>query len=59
MNRKFTNKETGCVWVSGITYIRVNKDWDYLTTMIDIADRKVVDWFLNKGMTAKNTVLKA
>ena len=45
--------------MSDITYIRVNDDWNYLTTIIDLADRKVVGWFLSENMTTKDTVMKA
>lgn len=45
--------------MSDITYIRVNDNWNYLTTIIDLADRKVVGWSLSEDMTVQNTVLKA
>ena len=51
------------VWVSDITYIRVGNKWNYLTTIIDLADRKIVavwnGWSLSSDMTAENTVLRA
>ena len=43
-------------WVSDITYIQVNDEWNYLTTIIDLADRKVVAWTLSEDMTTQNTV---
>ena len=45
--------------VSDITYIRVGNDWNYLTTIMDLADRKIVGWTLSDDMTAENTVMKA
>ena len=45
--------------MSDITYIRVNNDWNYLTTVIDLADRKVVEWSLSGDMTTENTIMKA
>ncbi len=45
--------------MSDITYIRVKDSWNYLTTIIDLADRKIVGWSLSKDMTTKNTVMKA
>jgi len=42
MNRDFTSLKLGEKWVSDITYIRVNDDWNYLTAIIDLADRKIV-----------------
>ena len=45
--------------MSDITYIRVNDDWNYLTTIMDLADRKIVGWSLSEDMTVKNTVWSA
>jgi len=59
LNRNFNIKELGKVWVSDITYIRCKDKWVYLTTMIDLADRKVVGWSLSEDMTVENTVYKA
>lgn len=59
LNRDFTSLKLGQKWVSDITYIRVNNDWNYLTTIIDLADRKVVGWSLSEDMTTENTIMKA
>jgi len=59
LNRDFYSQKLGEKWVSDITYIRVNDDWNYLTTVIDLADRKVVGWSLSEDMTTENTVMKA
>lgn len=59
LNREFTSLKLGQKWVSDITYIRVNDDWNYLTTIIDLADRKVVGWALSEDMTTENTIMKA
>jgi len=56
LDRKFDVDEVNTVWVSDITYIRVNQGWMYLTTMIDLADRMVVGWSLSEDMTADKTV---
>jgi len=58
LDRKFNNVELGEKWVSDITYIRVNDHWNYLTTIIDLADRKVLGWTLSEDMTTENTILK-
>jgi transposase InsO family protein len=42
LNRDFESLQIGEKWISDITYIRVNDNWTYLTTIIDLADRKVV-----------------
>jgi transposase InsO family protein len=59
LNRDFSSSKLGEKWVSDITYIRVNNDWNYLTTVIDLADRKVVGWSLSEDMTTENTIMKA
>ena len=59
LNRAFSSLKLGEKWVSDITYVRVNDDWNYLTTIIDLADRKVVGWSLSEDMTTQNTVMKA
>ena len=59
LKRNFNVKELGKVWVSDITYIRCKDKWIYLTTMLDLADRKNVRWSLSEDMTIENTVYKA
>ena len=59
LNRNFSSLKLGEKWVSDITYIRVGNDWNYLTTIIDLADRKIVGWALSDDMTTENTTLKA
>ena len=58
LNRDFTTLKLGEKWVSDITYIRVNNKWNYLTTIMDLADRKIVGWTLSDDMTTENTILK-
>ena len=59
LNREFTSEKLGEKWVSDITYIGVNDDWNYLTIIIDLADRKVIGWTLSEDMTTENTIWKA
>jgi len=59
LDRDFTSLKLGEKLVSDITYIRVKDNWNYLTTIIDLADRKVVGWTLSEDMTTENTVMKA
>jgi len=59
LNRNFESLKIGEKWISDITYLRVNDHWNYLTTVIDLADRKVVSWTLSEDMTAQNTIIKA
>lgn len=58
LNRDFTAKELGEKWVSDISYIKVNNQWNYITTILDLADRKIVAWTLSEDMTTENTVYK-
>jgi putative transposase len=46
-------------WVGDITYIKTASGWTYLTTVINLADRKVVGWSFSNDMTASNTTAKA
>lgn len=59
IGRDFRSSKIGEKWVSDITFIRVNDDWNYLTTIMDLADRKIVGWTLSEDMTVENTVWKA
>lgn len=59
LNRDFSSLKLGEKWVSDITYIRVNDNWNYLTTIMDLADRKIVGWSLSEDMTTEKTIMKA
>ncbi len=59
LNRQFEPGNLGAVWVSDITYIKTRQGWLYLTTVIDIGDRKVVGWALSTTMKAADTVIPA
>lgn len=59
LNREFTVKEENKAWVSDITYISTNQGWTYLTTVIDLFDRKVIGWALSDTMKANETVIPA
>jgi putative transposase len=59
LNRQFNPQIKSCAWVSDITYIHTKQGWVYLTTVIDLWDRKVIGWSLNDNMTAKDTSVAA
>jgi putative transposase len=59
LNRVFTTNRINQVWVSDITYIRTKQGWLYLTTVIDLFDRKVIGWSLSQTMKAKDTTVKS
>ncbi|AZB30337.1 hypothetical protein EB354_14330 [Chryseobacterium balustinum] len=45
--------------VSDITYIHGKEGSLYLTTIIDLYDRKIIGWSLSKGMSTEETTLTA
>lgn len=59
LNREFTPKRTGVAWVSDITYIKTLEGWLYLTTIVDLGDRRVIGWALSQTMRASDTVIPA
>lgn len=59
LNREFTVTGPSRVWVSDITYISTKEGFLYLTTVIDLYDRKVIGWSLSNGMSTDETVLAA
>lgn len=46
LNRDFSADKLGQKWVSDLTYIKTVEGWLYLTTVLDLADRKVIGWAL-------------
>lgn len=59
LGRDFSADTLSQKWVGDITYIHTSKGWLYLTTVIDLADRKVVGWSLSTDMTVENTSVSA
>ena len=59
LDRNFKPGVLGVVWVSDITYIRTRQGWLYLTTVIDLGDRKIIGWALRSTMKAIDTVIPA
>ena len=57
--QQFTVKKQNEVWVSDITYISTQQGWLYLTTVIDLSDRKVIGWALSHTMYTKETSIAA
>lgn len=59
LNREFTADKPGQKWVSDITYIPTGEGWVYLTTILDLADRKVIGWALSDNLKAADTSVAA
>jgi len=53
LKQRFDEKEKNRVWLSDITYIRVNGAWNYLAAVLDLGCRKVVGWALGANPTAE------
>ncbi len=59
LKRAFKVEASNKVWVLDITYIHTLEGWLYLTTVIDLFNRKVIGWALSETMKAKETTLAA
>jgi len=59
LNRDFQAATPGEKCVSDITYIQTIEGFIYLTTVLDLYDRKIIGWSLSNGMTTSQTVLPA
>lgn len=59
LDRDFHAHAIGERWVSDITYISLKERFCYLTTIMDLADRKIVGWSLSKTLSAQDTVIRA
>ena len=44
LNRDFSANKLGQKRVSDLTYIRTDQGWLHLTTVLDLADRKIIGW---------------
>jgi putative transposase len=59
LDRNFNVDRPSLAWVSDINYVPTQEGWVYLTTVIDLYDRKVIGRSISDDMTAENTVIKA
>lgn len=57
LNRQFLVPQPSKAWVSDITYIHTKEGFLYLTTIMDLYDRKIIGWSLSDGMSANETTL--
>jgi transposase InsO family protein len=44
------------IWVGDITYLKVNKNYQYLIVIMDLFSRKILGWRLSTSRTTKDTV---
>ena len=59
LGRDFQAERPGQKWVSDITYLPTWDGWRYLTTVIDVYDRKVIGWSCGETMDTAETTVKA
>lgn len=59
LERAFNVGSHNKVWVSDLTYIPTREGWLYLTTVIDLFDRKVIGWALSDTMKTTQTAIPA
>jgi transposase InsO family protein len=44
-------------WASDINYIQTKEGFIYLTTIMDLYNRKIIGWSLSDGMSTEETTL--
>jgi len=59
LNRQFTVAGKNMAWVSDLTYIKTGQGWLYLTTVMDLFDRKMIGWAFSDNMKATHTTVAA
>jgi len=52
LQRAFSVSAAGKTWVSDITYLWTQQGWLYLCIILDLWDRKIVGWHIDKGLGA-------
>jgi len=57
LNRNFNVKTLDTVWVTDITYIYIpGYGFAYLTTVIDLASRRPIGWYLSKNLKTESVI---
>lgn len=52
LNRALVTRKNE-VWVGDITFIRIDKDWSYLSVVMDLYTRKIIGWTFEKERSAE------
>ncbi|MCW9698226.1 DDE-type integrase/transposase/recombinase [Avibacterium sp. 20-129] len=56
LNRKFSPDSQTSILCGDTTYLKVNGEWHYLTVVLNLAQRQVVDWRLQRKHNAELVV---
>ena len=56
LNQHFNQNSPNLVWVSDITYIKVNTKWVYLCVIIDLFSRKPIAWLVSNKPNTDLTI---
>ena len=59
LGRDFAADRPATEWVSDITYFEFDRQWHYLTIVLELADRAIVSWVISVEMTAESTTVAA
>lgn len=59
LNREFIVKMPSKAWILDIIYIQTKEGFVYLTTIMDLYDRKIIGWSLSDGMSTNETTFGA
>ncbi len=59
LKQDFKTDSTNKIWISDITYIWTLEGWLYLTTIIDLYNRKVIGWSMSNRLTTNTTTIPA
>jgi transposase InsO family protein len=59
LNRNFSVGPINRAWVSDLTYLPTAQGWLYLTTVMDLGDRRVIGWATSETMHTQATTIPA
>ncbi len=51
LNQNFHAERPDQIWLSDITYIKVQKQWMYLVAIMDLFSRQIISWHLSRDLS--------
>ena len=58
LNREFNVNAPNTVWATDITYVKVGRQWCYLTVFLHLFSRQIVGWDLSSSLE-RHSVIRA